>query len=110
LVDKERMLDVVRRISSISQDNIPVRITIDKGKMTVSMSVKEVGNSSEEFEIMYEGEKIEIAFNPEFLIDGIGIVDGKNVVISINDPLKPVLIKPEKNSNLVYLLMPIRVS
>ncbi len=110
LVEKERMLDVVKRISSISQDSIPVRLTIDKGKITVSMSVKEVGDSSEDLEVSYVDDKIEIAFNPEFLMDGISTIDGKNIVLSINDPLKPVLIKPEKNSNVIYLLMPIRVS
>ena len=110
LIDKDKLLEVVKRISSISQDNIPVRIIIDKGKIEVSMSVKEVGSSSEGFEISYGEEKMEIAFNPEFLIDGIGIMEGKNVILSINDPLRPILIKPEKGEKIVYLLMPIRVS
>jgi DNA polymerase III subunit beta len=110
IVSKDRMLDVVKRISSISQDNIPVRITIEKGTITVSMNVKEVGSSSEDFEVSYADEKMEVAFNPEFLIDGINIMDGKNIIISIDEPLKPILLRPEKNNNIMYLLMPIRVS
>lgn len=110
VVDKEKILDVVKRISSISQDNIPVKLTIDKGSITVSMNVREVGSSSEDFEVSYADEKIEIAFNPEFLMDGLNIMDGKNIIMSIDQPLKPILIRPEKNNNLIYLLMPIRVS
>ncbi len=110
IVNKEKILDVVKRISSISQDNIPVKLTIDKGKITVSMSVREIGSSSEDFEVSYGEERIEIAFNPEFLMDGINIMGGKNIIMSIDEPLKPILIKPEKNDNLIYLLMPIRVS
>jgi len=110
VVSKEKILDVVRRISSISQDNIPIKLTIDKGKITVSMSVREIGSSSEDFSVSYGEERIEIAFNPEFLMDGISIMDGKNIIMSIDEPLKPILIKPEKNDNLIYLLMPIRVS
>jgi len=110
VVDKEKILDVVKRISSISRDNIPVKLTIDEGKITVSMDIREIGSSSEDFEISYEGERIEIAFNPEFLIEGINIMDDKNIILSIEEPLKPILIKPEKNENLIYLLMPIRIS
>ncbi len=110
IVKKEKILEVVRRISSISQDNIPVKLAIEKGKIEVSMSVKEIGSSSEDFEVSYGEEKIEIAFNPEFLIDGINMMEGSNIIISIDDPLKPILIKPEKNNDLIYLLMPIRVS
>ncbi len=53
---------------------------------------------------------MEIAFNPEFLIDGINIMDSKKIVVSIDEPLKPILIKPENKENPIYLLMPIRVT
>ena len=110
IIDKEKMLDVVKRISSISQDNIPVKLTIDKGRVTVSMNIREIGSSSEDFEVSYGEERLEIAFNPEFLIDGINMMDEKNIILSIEEPLKPILIKPEKNKDFIYLLMPIRVS
>jgi DNA polymerase III subunit beta len=110
IIKKEKILDVVKRIASISQDNIPVKLTIERGKIKVSMSVKEIGSSSEDFDVSYGEETIEIAFNPEFLIEGINIMEGSNIIFSINDPLKPILIKPEKSDNIVYLLMPIRVS
>lgn len=110
VIDKEKILDVVRRISSISQDNVPVKLTIEKGRASVSMSVREIGSSSEDFEVPYGEEKIEIAFNPEFLIDGINIMDSKKIVMLIDEPLKPILIKPEKKDNPIYLLMPIRVT
>jgi len=110
LVDKEKLLEVVRRISSISQDNIPIKIIIEKGKITATMDIKEIGSSSEDFEIAYGEETIEIAFNPFFLIDGINMIDGKNIVLAIEEPLKPILIKSEKDKNILYLLMPVRVS
>lgn len=110
LIDKEKILEVVRRISSISQDNIPIKIIIEKGKITAAMDIKEIGNSSENFEAAYGEEKIEIAFNPFFLIDGITMMDGKNIILSIEEPLKPILIKSEKDKNILYLLMPVRVS
>jgi len=110
IIDKEKLLEVVRRISSISQENLPVKMIISSGKINISMDIKEIGSSSEEFEIAYKGEEIDIAFNPQFLIDGINMIDGKNIMFCVEETLKPVLIKPEKKENLFYLLMPIRIS
>jgi len=110
VVKKEKILDVVKRISSISQNNIPIKLTIEKGKISVSMDIKEIGSSSEDLEVSYGEKRMEIAFNPDFLIDGINIIDGENIILSIEEPLKPILLKPEKDKNLLYLLMPIRVS
>ena len=109
-IDKDTMLEVIKRISSISQDNIPIKLEIDKGKITVSMNIREVGSSSEDFEVSYGEESIQIAFNPDFLIDGLNIMDEEKILFSIVEPLKPVMIRPEKNENLLYLLMPIRIS
>ena len=110
IINKEVMLDVIKRISSISQDNIPVKLEIEKGKITVSMSIREVGSSSEGFDVSYGEESMQLAFNPDFLIDGLSIIDEEKILFSIVEPLKPVMIKPEKNESLLYLLMPIRIS
>lgn len=110
LVGKDTILEVIRRISSISQDNIPVKLDIDKGKITVSMNIREVGSSSEDFEVSYGEEKLQLAFNPIFLLEGLSIMDEEKVILNIVEPLKPVLIKPEKDESLIYLLMPIRIS
>ena len=110
VVDKEKILGVIKRVSSISQDNVPIKLKIANGKITVFMSIKEIGNASEDIEVGYAEEEMEIAFNPAFLIEGINIIKDKNLLFCINDPLKPVLLKPEKNENLIYLLMPIRIS
>jgi len=110
VIEKERLLEVVKRISSISQDKIPIKIIIENGRMKATMDIKEIGSSSEDFEVAYGEEPIEIAFNPFFLIDGINMIEGKNIIMSIEEPLKPVLIKSEKDKDSLYLLMSVRVS
>jgi len=74
------------------------------------MDIKEIGSSSEDFEVSYGEENMEISFNPGFLIDGIMMMDDKNIIFSIEEPLKPILINSEKNKDMTYLLMPIRIS
>jgi len=110
IIQKETMLDVIKRISSISQDNTPIKLDIEKGRINVSMNIREVGSSVEDFEVSYGEEKMQIAFNPEYLIDGLNTIDEDKILFNIVEPLKPVMIKPEKNEKLLYLLMPIRIS
>ncbi|MFW6130903.1 MAG: DNA polymerase III subunit beta [Atribacterota bacterium] len=110
IIDKQKILDVVRRISSIAQDNIPIKFDFLKGNLRVSMDIKEVGSSNEELEIPYGEEEMSVAFNPQFLLDGINMIDDEKITLEINDPLKPILIKSKKEPNLFYLLMPIRIS
>ena len=104
--------DAFNREREIIEQGVPAAVNRqhEKGKMTATMDIKEIGSSSEDFEVAYGEETIEIAFNPFFLIDGINMIDGKNVIISIEEPLKPILIKSEKDKNILYLLMPVRVS
>lgn len=110
ILDKDKVNEVVKRTSSISQDNIPIKIEIGDGKMYVSMNIKEVGNSSEEVDIAYAEGKIEIAFNPYFLLEGINMLDEEKFIFSVEESLKLVLIRNVKAKNLIYLLMPIRIS
>jgi len=110
ILNKEKILEVIRRISSIAQDNVPVKIELASGKMLASMNIKEIGSSSEEFEVSYNEEKIDIAFNPAYFIDGISMVEEENLLFSIEESLKPVLIKNVNDNKFIYLLMPIRIS
>jgi len=110
ILSKDKVLEVIRRISSIAQDNIPVKLELSKGKMVASMNIKEVGSSNEEFEISYGEENIDIAFNPVYFIDGVSMVEQENLLFSIEETLKPVLIRHVNDDSYLYLLMPIRIS
>ena len=110
IIKKSDILEVVRRISSISQDNIPIKLEMGDGKMNVSMNIKEIGSASESLDVSYAEENISIAFNPTFLIDGINMIDGDNVLFSIEEALKPVLFSMVDKPGITYLLMPIRIT
>lgn len=110
IINKNIILEVIKRVSSIAQDNVPIKLDFEKGRLIVSMNIRETGSAVEDFEIGYGQEAIQIAFNPDFLIDGLTIMDEEKIIFNIVEPLKPVLIKQEKNENVLYLLMPIRVA
>lgn len=51
-----------------------------------------------------------MAFNPEYLIDGIEVAPGDEITLETVDELKPALLKSAEDPNFLYLLMPVRVS
>ena len=71
---------------------------------------QEVGEAHEALEAEYQGEDLMVAFNPEYLIDGIEVTPGSEVMLETLGELKPALLKSSENPNFLYLLMPVRVS
>jgi len=51
-----------------------------------------------------------VAFNPEFLIDGVEATPGDDVVLETLDALKPATLRASEGTDFLYLLMPVRVS
>ena len=51
-----------------------------------------------------------MAFNSQFLLDGIDAAASDEVVIESIDPLKPAVMKATDSGDFLYLLMPVRIA
>ena len=72
---------------------------------------QDVGQAHEAVEeASYTGDDLTVAFNPEYLIDGIEVAPGDEITLETVDELKPALLKAAEDPNFLYLLMPVRVS
>jgi len=71
---------------------------------------QDVGQAHEALDASYEGEPLTVAFNPEYLLDGIEVAPGNEVTLETVDELKPALLKSGDDPKFLYLLMPVRVS
>jgi DNA polymerase III subunit beta len=102
--------DVVRRISLLAQKNAPLRLSFAEGELTVSARTPDVGEARESLPVPFQGEPLEIGFNPEFLRDGLEAIEGGDVLLKLISPLRPGLIEAADGSGFQYLLMPIRLN
>ena len=107
---RPEFLEVVRRVSQLAQRNAPLRLSFSQGELKVSASTPDVGDAEETMPAAFEGEPLEIGFNPEFLRDGIESVEGDEVVLRLISPLRPGLLQPVDNEDFRYLVMPIRLN
>jgi DNA polymerase III subunit beta len=103
-------LDVARRVSQLAQRNAPLRLSFGPGELTVAAETPDVGDAHETMPASFEGEPLEIGFNPEFLKEGIESVEGEEILLRLISPLRPGLLQPVENEDFRYLVMPIRLN
>jgi DNA polymerase III subunit beta len=103
-------LDVVRRVSQLAQRNAPLRLSFASGELTVAAETPDVGDARETMPAAFDGEGLEIGFNPEFLREGIESVGGDEVLVRLISPLRPGLLEPVEGEDFRYLVMPIRLN
>ncbi len=107
---RPEFLDVVRRVSQLAQRNAPLRLGFTAGELTVGAETPDVGDARETMPASFDGEDLEIGFNPEFLREGIESVEGDEVLLRLISPLRPGLLQPVEGEDFRYLVMPIRLN
>ena len=108
-IDREALTDVVKRVGLLAQNNMPVKLHLG-AELEVSAHTPDVGEGQEVLDAEYDGESMVIAFNPGFLLDGAGAVQGSKIVLRAIDGLKPAVLRGENDEGFTYLLMPVRLS
>lgn len=100
----------VDRVSVISNERSRgVRFNIEQGKITFSASSAEQGSASEELEVTYGAESLEIGFNSRYLLEMMQQIEGDTAQFLFNDGASPVLVRDTADVNTLYVIMPMRV-
>jgi DNA polymerase III subunit beta len=107
---REELLEVARRVSQLAQRNAPLRFAFSEGELKVAAETPDIGDAAESLPAPFSGEALEIAFNPQYLIEGIESVEGDEIAVQISSPLRPGLLRPVGSEDFSYLVMPIRLN
>src|SRR4051794_18468656 len=110
-VGRDALLEAVRRVKLMAREATPVRMVMRSDGLELVAITQDVGQAHEELDAKYEGTELTVAFNPEYLLDGVEVTPGDEVVVSTLDALKPAVIRAATDGgDFLYLLMPVRVS
>lgn len=112
LVDRDEFAAALQRVMIVGQnrETTAVRLAMHAGGVDLSVTTPEIGTSQESLDAKYEGTDLTVAFNPQFLLDGIEAIDSDQVALDTLDPLKPATLRPADRDDFLYLLMPVRTS
>lgn len=104
------LLASLKRVSILTTDKIKgVKFRFGKGKLTLSSSSPDIGDATEELDVNYPGEEIEMAFNARYLIDMLEVLEEEKVNIELKDPLSPGIVRPQGVKDYAYIIMPMRL-
>ena len=100
----------VDRVSTIASEKTrAVKMSVDRDKVTLSVTSPENGVATEELPADYGADGLEIGFNARYLLDILGEIDGDTVEVHLADAAAPTLLRESDKSNALYVLMPMRV-
>ena len=100
----------VDRVSTIASEKTrAVKMSVDRDKVTLSVTSPENGVATEEVPADYSADGLEIGFNARYLLDILGEIDGDTVEVHLADAAAPTLLRENDKSNALYVLMPMRV-
>ena len=115
-VDKKTILDSLDRSTVVAEGFIPVTLKVlGENTLHIYSTNKDIGGGVEEVDINILGLNVgdvsnfEISFNPNYLIQGIEVLEGSKVYLRFSGNDKPAVIQGEEEKY-KYLLMPVRTN
>ncbi len=105
----EATLSAVRRAALLTnEDSRGVKMSISKDTLVFTSRAPEMGDAQIEMAVEYKGEPIEVAFNPQFLIDVLRVMKSAEFELELGQPDRPGLFRI--GANFIYVVMPINIS
>jgi len=110
IVNRLDLLSAVDRVSTIANEKSPsIKFKLLKNLINLSTINNENSTATEDIEVNYDGDEIEIGFNSRYIMDILDNLEGEEIRISFNDNKTPIIAEEKSNSDLIYVLMPMRV-
>ena len=109
-LDPKSFMDGVDRVATIASEKTrAVKMSLEKDKITLSVTSPENGTAAEEVSGEYAADGFDIGFNARYLMDILGQIEGDTVEVHLADAAAPTLIRENDKAPALYVLMPMRV-
>ncbi|MER7127834.1 DNA polymerase III subunit beta [Streptosporangium saharense] len=109
-------VEAVKRVALVAERNTPVRLAFRDGEVVLEAGSGDEAQAVEVLPVDFEGDDINIAFNHQFLLEGLGAIDSDVARLQMTTSTKPAILtggKPVEEKAVPdyrYLIMPIRLS
>jgi DNA polymerase III subunit beta len=114
VIETTALVEAVKRVALVAERNTPVRLRFSDGQVVIEAGAGDDAQASEAVEAVTTGPEIEIAFNPQFLLDGLGAVGTAYSRLSFTQSSRPAVLSGqaelggEADTSYRYVLMPVR--
>jgi len=109
-INREILLSAVDRVSTVANEKSPViKFKLLQNILNLNTINNDNSTASEDLKINYNGDEIEIGFNSKYIMDIVNNLEDEEISINLKDNTSPIIAIENSNSDLVYVLMPMRV-
>ncbi len=109
-VECKPFAEAVDRVSTISTEKSrAVKLSLERNSLTLSATSPENGTATEEIEVHYSAQPLEIGFNARYLLDIAEQIEGEGARFALADAASPTVIRDSADGSALYVLMPMRV-
>lgn len=124
IVEVASLVHAIKRVALVADRGVQVRMSFSAGELALSAGGDDAAQASETLPVDFTGEPLTIAFNPGYLLDGLGSVHSSRVTFGFTQPSRPAVLRPAPDalpaadpdgaiapidSDYTYLLMPVRL-
>ena len=124
IVEVDSLVQAIKRVALVADRGVQVRMAFSDGELALSAGGDDAAQANETLPVDFVGEPLTIAFNPGYLLDGLGSVHAGRVAFGFTQPSRPAVLRPAPetlpepgadgaiqpvDSDHTYLLMPVRL-
>lgn len=111
ILHRTSFLHALRRMLVVvsSEEFRTVLLTIHDNQMLFQSKNTDVGEASEDMDITYSGDRIEVGYNIDYLIDATDVIDEENIYFEIGEGRKPGLIRSTNKEEYLCVIMPLMI-
>jgi DNA polymerase III subunit beta len=105
------LMEAIRRAAVMSDEKLKaVRFSATPGSLELSASSADAGEAREVVPVEYEGARVDIGFNPQYLLDFLGVCGSETVVMALRDGDTQGMMAPSAGSEIdyQYVVMPMK--
>ncbi len=109
-VDGRSFIKAIERVEPVI-DNVsknPVRLTFGDGRIKVKCETQ-IGRVNDIVDCDYNGEEMTIGFNYRFLHDAVVRCEDETILLNMNSPLNPVIVKSPEDGSYMFMVLPVRL-
>lgn len=110
VVGRDVLLEALRRVSIMASDKTyGIRLSADKGILSIEADNPDLGNAREKIEVDYKGPALQIGFNARYFIELLTEMTSPDVKVELAGELDPCIVRPADGSDYLGVVMPMRL-
>jgi DNA polymerase-3 subunit beta len=109
-ISRSTLQSALQRVAILTTDKFKgVRLVLDENALTISASNADQEDATDELDIDYSGDNIDIGFNVTYLLDLLSNLKTETIKLYFNDSNASALFTLPNEESFKYVVMPMRI-